>query len=64
MNWKPGSPTASYDWWSVPPVLRTVNPATLKVMEGSSWRHAPVIGAYNDAELGSILVFLREVIKP
>jgi mono/diheme cytochrome c family protein len=53
-----------YDLTSVPPVLRTVNPDTLKVTEGSSWRHATAIGAYNDAELGSILVFLREVIKP
>ncbi len=53
-----------YDLTSVPPVLRTVNPDTLKVTEGSSWRHAPVIAAYNDAELGSILVFLGEVIKP
>ena len=24
MNWKPGSPTPSKDWWSVPPVLRIV----------------------------------------
>ena len=24
MNWKPGRPTASNDWWSVPPVLRIV----------------------------------------
>jgi mono/diheme cytochrome c family protein len=53
-----------YDLTSVPPVLRTVNPDTLKVTEANSWRHAPVIGAYNDAELGSILVFLREVIRP
>ncbi len=53
-----------YDLTSVPPVLRTVNPDTLKVTEGGSWRHAAVIGAYSDAELRSILVFLREVIKP
>jgi mono/diheme cytochrome c family protein len=53
-----------YDLTSVPPVLRTVNPGTLKVTEGSSWRHVSAIGAYNDAELASILVFLREVIKP
>ena len=53
-----------YDLTSVPPVLRTVNPDTLKVTEGSGWRHASVIGAYNDAELASILVFLREAIKP
>jgi len=53
-----------YDLTSVPPVLRTVDPATFKVAEGSSWRHASVIGAYNDAELATILAFLREAIKP
>ena len=40
-----------YDLTSAPPVLRTVDPATLKVAEGSAWRHASVIGAYNDTEL-------------
>jgi mono/diheme cytochrome c family protein len=53
-----------YDLTSAPPVLRTVDPEALKVAEGSTWRHASVIGAYNDAELASILGFLREVIKP
>jgi mono/diheme cytochrome c family protein len=53
-----------YDLTSAPPVLRTVDPDALKVSEGSAWRHAAVIGAYNDAELASILAFLREVIKP
>ena len=40
-----------YDLTSAPPVLRTVDPGALKVAEGSAWRHASVIGAYNDAEL-------------
>jgi mono/diheme cytochrome c family protein len=53
-----------YDLTSTPPVLRTVDPDALKVSEGSAWRHASVIGAYNDAELASMLAFLREVIKP
>jgi mono/diheme cytochrome c family protein len=53
-----------YDLTSVPPVLRTVDPAALKVAEGSAWRHTSVIGAYNDTELASILAYLREVIKP
>lgn len=53
-----------YDLTSAPPVLRTVDPNTLKVNEGSAWRHASVIAAYNDAELASILGYLREVIKP
>jgi mono/diheme cytochrome c family protein len=52
-----------YDLTSAPPVLRTVDPGTLKVTEGSAWRHSAVIGAYNDAELTSILRFLREAIK-
>jgi mono/diheme cytochrome c family protein len=53
-----------YDLTSVPPVLRTVDPDALKVSEGSAWRHASVTGAYNDAELASILAYLREAIKP
>jgi mono/diheme cytochrome c family protein len=53
-----------YDLTSAPPVLRTVNPDALKVTEGSAWRHASVIGTYNDAELGAVIAFLREVIEP
>ena len=53
-----------YDLTSTPPVLRTVDPGTLKVTEGSAWRHASVMAAYNDAELASILAFLREAVKP
>ena len=53
-----------YDLTSVPPVLRTVDPATLKVTQGSGWRHESVIGSYNDFQLTSILAFLREAIKP
>ena len=53
-----------YDLTSVPPVLRTVDPGALKVAGGSTWRHASVIGAYNDTELGAVLAFLREAIKP
>jgi cytochrome c553 len=53
-----------YDLTSPPPVLRTVDPATLKVAAGNSWRHESVIGAYSDTELASILGFLREAGKP
>lgn len=53
-----------YDLTSVPPVLRTVEPGALKVSNGSTWRHASVIGSYNDAELSTILVYLHEAIKP
>ena len=53
-----------YDLTAVPPVLRTVEPGTLKVTEGSSWRHSSVIGAYNEGELTAILTYLRAVTKP
>lgn len=53
-----------YDLISVPPVLRTVDPSALKVAEGSNWQHSSVIGAYGEAELASILAYLREAIKP
>jgi cytochrome c553 len=53
-----------YDLTSVPPVLRTVDSAALKIVEGSTWRHESVIGSYNDVQLDSVLVFLREVVKP
>jgi mono/diheme cytochrome c family protein len=53
-----------YDLTSVPPVLRTVDPGALKVAQGSAWRHVSVTGSYNDAELASILTYLREAIKP
>jgi mono/diheme cytochrome c family protein len=52
-----------YDLTSVPPVLRTVDPGALKVADGSSWKHASVIGAYNDPELASILAYLHEAVK-
>ena len=53
-----------YDLTSVPPVLRTVAPAALKVTSGSAWRHSSVIGSYDDAELASILAFLRVAVTP
>ena len=53
-----------YDLTSAPPVLRTESPAAVQTREGSTWRHASVIGAYNDAELSAILAYLRTVVKP
>lgn len=53
-----------YDLTSVPPVLRTVDPASLRVAEGSRWRHASVISSYNDAGLDAILAFLRVAVAP
>ena len=48
-----------YDLTTPPPVLVTAEPSAVKLSEGSSWRHASVIGGYKDAELESILEFLR-----
>jgi mono/diheme cytochrome c family protein len=50
-----------YDLTTPPPVLVTAEPSAVKLSDGSSWRHASVIGAYKDAELESILEFLRSV---
>ncbi|HEV3198196.1 MAG TPA: cytochrome c [Bryobacteraceae bacterium] len=48
-----------YDLTSPPPVLRTADPAGVKTAEGSNWHHAMVIGSYTDADLESILIYLR-----
>ena len=48
-----------YDLTTVPPVLRTIDPAAVKIAEGASWRHGSVVASYNDAELTAILEYLR-----
>ena len=53
-----------YDLTTPPPVMRTFEPPSVNLAEGSTWRHATVIGSYNDAELRSILIYLRDVAKP
>jgi mono/diheme cytochrome c family protein len=53
-----------YDLTTPPPVLRTESPAAVQTRDGSTWRHASVIGSYNDAELAAILTYLRAVVKP
>jgi len=53
-----------YDLTTAPPVLRTESPASVQTREGSTWRHASVISGYSDAELTSILAYLRAVVKP
>ena len=50
-----------YDLSSAAPVLRTEAPANVRITDGSTWRHASVIGAYSDTELATILLFLNEV---
>jgi len=56
--------TAFYDLTSSPPVQQNAEPGSVKFTDGSSWRHASVIGAYTDDELAAILAYLRAVIKP
>ncbi len=51
--------TLFYDLTSLPPVERNALPGTVKFTDGSNWRHASVIGAYNDTELDAILAYLR-----
>ncbi len=48
-----------YDLTSAPPVERNAPPGSVKISDGSNWRHWAVIGAYSDAELEAILVYLR-----
>lgn len=61
---KKASAVIFYDLTTPPPVLRTEAPASVQIRDGSTWRHASVIGAYSDAELTAILSYLRAVVKP
>ncbi|MEZ5351663.1 MAG: c-type cytochrome [Bryobacteraceae bacterium] len=47
-----------YDLTVLPPVLRTFVPAEIRLSDGSSWTHAGVTGAYTDADLGAIAMYL------
>jgi mono/diheme cytochrome c family protein len=53
--------TLFYDLTSAPPVERSAESGAVKFSDGSTWRHASVIGAYKDDELGAILAYLRAV---
>ena len=55
--------TIYYDLSTLPPVLRTAEPGTVKFASGSSWHHASVIGAYDDGALAAILTYLRAVVR-
>ncbi len=52
-----------YDLTSAPPVERNAEPGTVKFSDGSTWRHASVIGAYNDSELAAILAYLHAAVQ-
>ncbi len=56
--------TLFYDLTSAPPVERNAQPGSVKFADGSGWRHSSVMAAYNNAELGAILAYLRAEIKP
>jgi hypothetical protein len=56
--------TVFYDLTSLPPVQRNAEAGSVKVTDGSNWRHSSAIGAYNDSELAAILAYLRAAIKP
>jgi mono/diheme cytochrome c family protein len=51
--------TAFYDLASVAPVLRYIEPGAAKFIPNDTWRHSSVISSYNDADLASILNYLR-----
>lgn len=55
--------TIVYDLTSAPPVLRTQDPASIQLREGSSWKHSALMGSYSDSELAAILVYLRAAIR-
>ena len=56
--------TLFYDLTSAPPVERNAEPGSVKLTDGSNWRHSSAIEAYNDSELAAILAYLQAVIVP
>ena len=55
--------TKLFDLTTVPPVLRTLPSAAVKLQDGSGWRHSTVVGAYSDQELDLVLAFLRASVR-
>jgi mono/diheme cytochrome c family protein len=53
-----------YDLTGLPPVLRTLEPSSVKIAEGSTWKHSSVTTSYSDEESGAVLEYLRAVIRP
>ena len=54
--------TIVYDLTSAPPVLRTEEPARVKLSAGSAWKHSSLMGSYSNAELAAILAYLKAAI--
>jgi cytochrome c peroxidase len=57
-----GRRTVLFDLTALPPVMRTIESASVQIANDSAWRHAAVVKAYNDRELESILAFLRSAL--
>jgi len=55
--------TILYDLTSSPPVQRSLDPADVKLAEGSTWKHATAISSYNDSDLASILTWLKATVR-
>jgi mono/diheme cytochrome c family protein len=53
-----------YDLTMQPPVLRTFAASDVRIAERSNWSHATAMAAYKDAELESILAYLRVAVSP
>jgi hypothetical protein len=53
-----------YDFTASPPVLRTFGSSEVKLTDGSAWKHASAMSAYSDAELESILGYLKIAGQP
>jgi len=56
--------TKLYDLTTVPPVLLGRAPSDVKLSDRGSWQHSSVLGNYSDADLQSILEFLRATNRP
>jgi mono/diheme cytochrome c family protein len=54
--------TIVYDLTSAPPVLRTGDPARVRLSAGSAWKHSSQMGSYSDTELSAILAYLKAAI--
>jgi mono/diheme cytochrome c family protein len=59
-----GGEAIVYDLTSSPPVRRMFYDTKAQLADGGAWRHSAVIQSYSDAELESVLAFLRAVVKP
>ncbi len=58
-----GAQTKLYDFTVPPPVLRSFEKGTVTFKPGTAWKHETMLAPYKDAELESILLFLRTVTK-